>query len=53
MKLELNVGADGKVTSAKVLCTKLSKAATECIRKVFLDASLGSGPGKMVIGGPC
>jgi hypothetical protein len=52
-KLEVVVDATGKVTSAKVICSKWPKEPTECMRKALLGADLENGPSTFTFGGPC
>jgi hypothetical protein len=52
--IKFTVDPQGKVTSAKVVCTKWPKELTECIRKAVLDAELDKdAPGTFTVGGPC
>ncbi len=53
MKVTLIVDAQGKVTSAKVVCSTLPKPVTECLRAVYLSAQFEGGPATSTVGGPC
>lgn len=52
--IKFAIDAEGKVTDAKVVCSKWPKEGTECIRKAIVAAQFEKGaPGSFTIGGPC